>query len=216
MVQPLRSQRATLALSAGVLTAGALVVGVLIHACDERPRDVTRPTAALPANTQPSPADPRIELLQAQIAGLNDRLAESERQAKATREAQQAAEPDPTHAEPAPEKHWTDGPTVNRRYDQRFEAQAVDGAWAVSESRSLRAFIDSSAPSARVETLECRSSMCRARVGFSSRKDRQAFVSSVTSPDFTSAAYVSTDADADKVTLFTARAGQDLPDVSGQ
>jgi hypothetical protein len=218
MAQGTRSQSATVALVAGVLIAGALAVGFLIHARDERPSSAKQRIAAVPTSTAASQADPRIELLQAQIAGLNDRLADSERLAKAGRDAQRTPEPEPTaNAEqPPPETRWTDGAKVSRRFDQRFEAQAVDGAWAVSESRSLRTFIDSSAPRARVEALECRSSMCRARLGFVDRKDRQAFVTRVASPEFAPAAYMSTDAESNEVTLFTARAGRDLPDVSAE
>lgn len=218
MERPIRWSTAALVLAVGVLIAGALVFGRMVHAADERvPKTTER--AAVPAfagGRRETPVDSRIELLNAQIAGLNERLSESERLAKADREAQRVPEPDlaANLEQPVPERSWTDGPAVNRRYDQRFEAQVVDSAWAPSEARSLRAFIDVSAPGARVEALECRSSMCRARLGFADRKDRQAFLTSVASPEFAPAAYVSTDAELGKVTLFTARSGQDLPDVS--
>lgn len=220
MAQPTRSPSTTPVLVVGALIASALTLGVFMHRRGAPPANASQPASAaiVPGAVNQPTTDPRIALLQAQIAGLSDRLNESERRANAPRDVPPSAAPESQAnlEQAAPERTWTDGPTVNHRYDQRFEAQPVDGAWATTETRSLRAFIDSSAPSAKIEALECRSSMCRARLGFADRKDRQAFLTSVTSPDFAPAAYVNSDAEQGKVTLFTARAGQDLPDVSNE
>jgi len=150
----------------------------------------------------------QLALLEAQVAGLQAQARERALQARLADPADVGAKEAPP--EPAP----LDGAAVRFEYDQEFERQISDGSWATTESRALRAFIDENTKGGTVESLECRSSMCRVRMSFEKPSDRRAFMASVGSPRFENASFMSTDEATGKLTLFTARHGENLPELA--
>ena len=172
---------------------------------------IARPSPSSVELVPRAPSSPELKtelaMLQAQIAGLRDQVLETE-------QARQRAERTAT-AEREPSPPPLEGPEIRTRYEQVFDSQLADTNWARTEQQALSTFFRSDAAAgARVEALECRSTMCRARLRFEARAARDRFLTNIGAPPFDKGSFWSSDSGGQNLTLFTAREGQALPDVS--
>jgi hypothetical protein len=112
---------------------------------------------------------------------------------------------------PAPERSLDDQAVeaIAARRDQlqtRFAAQAVDRAWASDAQRALGDDLATHAtPDVRIQSVECRTSLCRVDLAPTSSEAAQGFVQSwIRHRTWTGPGFVSGDGDA--VVVFVARA----------
>jgi len=167
--------------------------------------EAASPAAAIRATVSDSNRA-ELELLKAQVAGLRDQLAESDR-------ARQTA-PAATEPAAAPATAPLEGPEIRVRYDRLFDDEVADQNWARAERQTLANFFDGDPSNGRVDALECKRSMCRARLAFQTRRARDQFLVKVGSPPLEKSSFWNSNPEGTNLTLFLAREGQELPDVS--
>jgi uncharacterized protein (DUF2236 family) len=155
----------------------------------------------------PEPTRAELALLQAQVAGLRDQMLEAERTRQGVAALAEAPAPPPS---PAP----LEGPEIRVRYDKIFDQEVADLNWSRAERQTLAGFFAGDPEGLRVEALECKRSMCRARLGFENRTARDRFLAKVGTPPLDKGSFWNSNPEGTSVALFTAREGQPMPDVS--
>lgn len=146
----------------------------------------------------------RVTQLQAQVAGLQEQLAQQgprRPSASAAPRPAQPGEPVIDHAR-----------RVQVHYDGVFDAQPTDAAWAGTERQTIADFFSAnSLAGLRLEGLDCRESMCRVRLHYDGDPARLAFMAKLGSPPFDHGAFYRADPETGQLTVFTARQGRELP-----
>ena len=198
---------------AGVLVLGLLGCAVLAwftvfhagrRAAPEALREASDSPLALAERTTIGAVALRASPPPAPLAGLQEQPGAPAVAPPASRPGQGAAEPEG----PAPDQ----GRLVQVRYDGIFDVQALDFTWAQSERKVLADFFSASAlPGVRVDELDCRESMCRARLHVEGDLARRGFVARLGSPPFDHGTFFHADAETGQLTVFSARQGRQLP-----
>jgi hypothetical protein len=126
-----------------------------------------RDRAPLPSDE--APGDPRLAAM---------RLAQAQLALAAPVTAESASSPAP---QPLKEQHMP-APTMSEVrdfYESTWAAEPADAKWAVSATKLARARLDSLLPSgSTLDTLECKTSMCRFETSHADRSQYQSFVDS--------------------------------------
>jgi hypothetical protein len=124
-----------------------------------------------------------------------------------------AAENEPTEAAPAelPEAVTVDA--AQAHFQGLIDHEALDASWARVEEQTIAAFVrEEGGPGSALESVTCRSTMCRLQVGFSNRSARQGFEQKLGLPPLDKGGFYREEAD-NKLVYYSAREGHPLPTV---
>lgn len=183
----------------GVLLGGALLL--------PRPKPPTRAEPARPtvhdeqARAELDALQRDLALTRAEVRGLRQ-----ERGVPApTVEATSVAEPAPAAA-----PRMVTPEAAQARFQSIIEQEALDASWARSEEQSIRDFVRTEGAS--VESLTCRSTMCRLEVGFADAASREGFKQKLGLPPLDKGGFYREQADS-RLVFYSAREGHPLPNV---
>ena len=157
-----------------------------------------------------------VQLVRAQVAGLQDHVGNVEKARQtaplpaADAESDEAAVSNPA---PARRTEPRDLNAIEARYLNLLDAEAVDAAWARPEQNAIRDFVARAAPDAKIEELECRSSLCRLRVRLPSETALSTFRYQIGQPPLDHGGFFHIDPENHTLTYVSPRAGSQLPDV---
>lgn len=144
----------------------------------------------------------RAALLEARIAGLEERLAQ-----EASKHGTTGTEATPAAATAEAE---LDVPALSLRYEATFYAQPADAAWARTEVHAVStAIANTTAGAARIRNVDCRQSLCRIEADFPEESDQDAFMQRLGMPPFDKGTFV--ESTAGGIVLFTGREGTPFP-----
>jgi len=179
-------------------------------ASSSAPADAARLRAELSVMRQ------EVQLVRAQLAGLQDRVGSVEKTpATEARPVADAAPDEPAIASPNParDNEPRDLNLIEAQYMSLLDAEPVDAAWAVPEQRAIRDFVARTAPDAQIEEVECRSNLCRLRVRLPSETALSNFRYQIGQPPLDHGGFFHIDPESHTLSYFSPRAGSKLPDV---
>lgn len=194
----------------GLVAALALgALGLLVWSRLGSPRAVDAQAPLVAARlqepkTQPSDMERELSLLRAEVAGLKEQV---NRPPPAP-----AAEPVPPDPGPEPPKPTT-AEAAQAHFERTLEAEPLDATWARAEEQSIRDFVQAEAgEGAALESVSCRSSMCRLRLRFPNDDGRDAFKLKLGLPPLSHGGFYKEEGEAG-LAYYAAREGHPLPAV---
>jgi len=151
-----------------------------------------------------------LSLLRAELGAVKDRVYQAP-PAPSTRE-----EPisDPTPPPSAPQAVTLEA--AQAHFDQVFSAEIADPSWARAEEVSIGEFFRrEGGDGSSLETITCRSTMCRMQLRFSDDHSRDAFKLKLGTPPLNNGGFYKEQGETELV-YFAARAGHPLPPVPAE
>jgi hypothetical protein len=191
----------------GLLSALVLgALGLLAWSRLSRPRvAAAKPAPATvnrPEQTAPSQVERELARLRAEVAGLKEQV----------NRPPPPAEPSPPEPEPvAPQP--TTAEAAQTHFEHILETEPLDAAWARAEEQSIRDFVQAEAgEGAALESVSCRSSMCRLKLSFPSDGGRDTFKLKLGLPPLSNGGFYKEEGETG-LAYYAARAGHPLPAV---
>ncbi|MDF3066532.1 MAG: hypothetical protein K0R38_2133 [Polyangiaceae bacterium] len=187
----------------------ALALGALglVFALREPSRAPAPRAQDAPPATIPTEMSRELAVLRAEVAALKAQP----RSSTAT-----PVDPAPPAALPPPSPPTPVTPEAARaHFDEVIESEPWDPAWAREEERSIGAFVrEEAGDGAALESVSCRSSMCRLRVRFADDGGREAFKLKIGLPPLNNGGFYQDEGEG-RLVFFAAREGHPLPQVPG-
>lgn len=191
---------------AALLLAAAAVVGWLLAKGARQPSEARRSSSPIGIDSR---ARAELAAVERQMGAVHVEL-EALKAAAASGSARAAAveSADARRATPPPANPTTPE-ELHARLDLAFQSQVMDVAWARAEERALTDFVSREAPSAKFESLECRSELCRMTLKFESESALTSFRGKLGAPPFDNGGFYQIEET--RFTYFTPRKGHALP-----
>jgi hypothetical protein len=201
----------------GAAMGGLLAVALLLRISAQGSREtralVPNAEARLPTSTDVARrvdvSSDEFKRLRREVSNLRQRLIDAET-ARATGESSDAVSDSESSPNVEPPPAPLDGASMHQGYDTVFEGELTDVAWARNEERAITTFVSSNGAS-KLESVECRTHMCRIVVSFSDARSREMFRARIGEPPLDHGGFYHIDSDGNRLTYFEARAGEVLP-----
>lgn len=192
------------------LTAVGLAVLVAGGALLRRPSSPLHAEPAPPAVQADTEARAQLLALQRDLAWTRAEVNGLKQQAAAPAPV---VESEPAATAPAALPKAVTVEAAQAHFQSIIEHETLDASWARTEEQSIGDFVrDEGGPGSTLESVTCRSTMCRLQVGFPNRSSREAFKQKLGLPPLNNGGFYREEAD-NKLVYYSAREGHPLPTV---
>lgn len=166
-----------------------------------------------PAPVRPVVGSAPEQNSRAELSGVEGQLNALRAEVQALKAAAEPARPSTVESAappPAPPPPSPSTPEELRaRLDLAFDNEGVDIAWARAEERAITDFVNKEAPSGKLKSLECRSSLCRMTLEFESESALGTFRSKLGAPPLDNGGFYQIEDT--RFTYISPRKGHELP-----
>jgi len=194
-------------LAPAALSLAAVVAGRWFLATGaQRPPEPPRPTTATSidphARAELTAVEGQIGALRVELAALKAAPTSGPAQPTAVESADALLAAPPPATPTTPEE-------LRASLDLAFQSQVIDVAWARAEERAITDFVSLEAPSGKLESLECRSDLCKMTLKFDSESSLAGFRVKLGAPPLDNGGFYQIEET--RFTYFTPRKGHTLP-----